>query len=86
MKLHKLYSVLCAASVALAFVGCGKDDTIIDQLNSQQVYFPNDMIKTIELSAEKSSVEIPVMRIGTDAASIPLKVAMEENVAGLNIP
>ena len=86
MKLHKIYSALCVIAVALAMVGCKSDSPIIEQLNNQQVYFSNTMNKTIEITADASSLQIPVMRMGTDAASVPLKVTINENVVELNFP
>ena len=86
MKLHKIYSVLCAIALVVGFSSCSKDDPIIEQLNNQQVYFPNTLSKTIELSPAVSSVEVPVMRMGTDAATVPLKVTFGENTVDLSVP
>ena len=87
MKLYKIFYAFCIIALVAAFAGCSKDDPIIDQLNAHQVYFPNTLSKTIELSTSVNQVEIPVMRMGSDAVTIPLKVTYgETNVADIKAP
>lgn len=85
--MHKALSVLSLLAIMAGFTACNEDEALTEVLNSEQVYFPNTMSTTVEITADASSVEIPVMRMGTDAVEIPVVVeAAEENSLDLQVP
>lgn len=86
--MKKIFSILCAIALVVGFTACSSEQDIpYEELNNQQVYFPNTISTTVELSPEATTFEIPVMRMGTDAVTIPLIVTMgEENPADLQFP
>lgn len=85
--MQKALSVLSLLAVVAGFTACSEDEALTEKLNSEQVYFPNTMSTTVEITADASSVEVPVMRMGNDAVSIPLTVeADEENILELEVP
>ena len=85
--MYKALSVLTLLAVVAGFTACSEDEVTTEVLNSEQVYFPNTLQNIQEVKAEASTVEIPVMRMGTDAVTIPLVVEQAEgNILELNIP
>lgn len=85
--MHKALSVLSLLAIMAGFTACNEDEVTTEVLNSEQVYFPNDATTTFDITANESTVTVPVLRMGTDAVSIPVIVkADEENVLDLNVP
>ena len=86
--MKKIFSILSAIALVVGFTACSSEQDIpYEELNNQQVYFPNTLSTTVELSPEATTFELPVMRMGTDAVTIPLIVTMgEENPADLQFP
>lgn len=85
--MNKALSLLTIVALAASFAACSSDDNATETLNSEQVYFPDTMKTTIELSQTATSVDIPVARQGSDAIDIPLIVTMgSTNVIDMSVP
>lgn len=84
MKLNKLF-ILAGIAVAGLFVACSDDDfSAGPQATGEQVYIPSDFATTIKLDVKASSFDIPVYRMATDAATIPVEVYTNSKI--LTVP
>ena len=76
MKIKKIISALIALPVLAGLVACSEkeaDYTPADVLTGEQVYFPNSIQTTIELSDAANTVTVPLNRVKTtDALSVNL--------------
>lgn len=87
MKLNKIY-IAFAALFSMVLASCSSDDeyTPAEQLKNAQVYFSNELASSINLSLDKTSIEIPVSRVKTDEALSVNVVATVEGSEYYTIP
>lgn len=68
MKVRNIIASLLAVPVLVGMTACSEkeaDYTAAQVLSGEQVFFPNDMSTTIELSTEENSFTVPLNRVKT---------------------
>lgn len=79
-KIFKYAFAVVAGILALATTSCTSSDDwkMAEKLNGAQVYFPNTLASEVNLPADASTYEIPVMRVNTTGEiTVPLAVTYE---------
>lgn len=72
-----------ALAVFAGFTSCSDDDTIDRNygVNNDEVYFPNTLPKTVELSLNASTFEVELRRVRTaDAITVPIQATDESGL------
>lgn len=86
-KIKNILSAMLLVALPLAFNACDSDVdyTPADKLDNAQVYFPSSNGATVELSKDKTSFDVTLMRAKADAA-VTVPITVEGANANYTIP